>query len=53
MVCQTFKVLHLFENINEKKGGYGMFCSLHPHTNGTVIKDNGIFSYAGTAEGGR
>lgn len=37
----------------EKKGGYERFCSLGPHTNKILTKDNGIFSYAGTAEGGR
>lgn len=51
MLCQTFEVLHLFQNKKEKKGGYETFCSLGPHTNKTLIKDNGMFSYAGTAGG--
>lgn len=43
----------MFQNRKEKKGGYERFRSLGPHTKKILTKDNGIFSYAGTAEEGR
>lgn len=53
MICQTFEVLNFFQSKNEKKGGYERFCSLGPHTDKILIRNNGISSYAGTAEWGR
>lgn len=47
MICQTFEVLHMFQNKKEKKVGYERFCSLSPHTNKILIRIKAFLAMLG------